>query len=179
MHHQSYPELPSRSECQRGELQCTSQGCHGNAAHGRPAVPSCWDWQGVPESGNLSTRTRTVPGKPGLWAPYPSSATCYSLSHFQPSQFITRAPPFPSTGVCGLGPGPWERCPLAALPRSSASEWVVRVVTLWALLACWPAGPCLQDCPRGALVSAPSWPLPDLGPLAGFGAAPPSPVSGP
>lgn len=135
---------------------------------------------GFPESGTLSARTWTVPDKPGQWVTLPwLPDTSYSLFCFQSFLVIPGAPPSPSTGIRGLGEGPWEGCPLAALPRFSASEWVVRMVTLWALPAPWRAGPCLQDCPRGALVSAPHWPLPDFGPLAGFGAAPPSPLFGP
>lgn len=163
---------PSHSECQHGELQRTSRGCQGNSGPGEPTVPVCPGWRGgFPGLGTFISRTRTVPDKPGWlvtlpWPPTPPSASPVSGPSWSQAKPL---PPYLlwSLGL-GEGPGKDAHVPpfLGLLPLSRWSEWS-------------PCGPCLQDCPRGALARGPSWPLLHLGPHAGFRAAPPPPLFGP
>lgn len=63
--------------------------------------------------------------------------------------------------------------------RSSAAERLVGVVTLWTLPAPKYPGLCLQGRSGGALASEHSRLLSNLGPIAGFRAVSPPPLSGP
>lgn len=132
---------PSHSECQRGELQCTSQGCQGNWTE-ETSCPSFsrtwidgWISAQVLGGGGFLPSTEWGVGFQDLklsilglgqsqtnqdgWSPYSGSSVSRTFwSQHEPLV------PDPLWSL-GMGEGPWEGRSQAALPRSSASERLV------------------------------------------------------
>lgn len=156
------------SVCRRGELQCSSQGCEGNPGLWRPVPVS----PGLGDFGmwSLHHKARTVLDIVPCPAPTPSLV--FPIGH-DPTLLL---PAHWAFWVETFLRSAQTLCP----SRPSASDWMVRVVTLWALPAPKCPSPCLQDyCPGGALASEHVRPPSTLGHSAGFGAVPAPPLLGP